>query len=201
VFRKKPSISERIKEAIYPTPMKRKITSTLHRLSVQLKHLERKSNQLRSRDTELYKKCVSALQSKKNEMATMYANECAEIRKIMMTTIKSQLALEQVKLRLETIKDFGEYTYLMGSVLSVIDGIKSQLVSILPDISNELSDIGETLQNMVVEIGDATDQSVDTSIPTEEGNKILEGATAVAEQKMKETLPEIPSIPTKESKI
>jgi division protein CdvB (Snf7/Vps24/ESCRT-III family) len=201
VFRKKPPISERIKEAIHPTPMKRKITSTLHRLSVQLKHLERKSYQLQNRDKELYKKCVSALQSKKNEMATMYANECAEIRKIMMTTIKSQLALEQVKLRLETIKDFGEYTYLMGSVLSVIDGIKSQLVSILPDISNELSDIGETLQNMVVEIGDATDQSFDTSIPTEEGNKILDEATAVAEQKMKETLPEIPPIPTKESKI
>ncbi len=201
MFRKKPSISERIKEAISPTPMKQKITQTLHRLSVQLKHLERKSHQLQSRDKELYKKCVAALQSKKNEMATMYANECAEIRKILMITIKSQLALEQVKIRLQTIKDFGEHAYLMGSVLSVIDGIKSQLVSILPNISNELSDIGETLQDMVVDIGDTMDQSVDTSTPSEEGNKILEEATAVAEQKMKETLPEIPSIPTKESKI
>lgn len=201
MFRKKLSITEKIKEALHPTPMKKKITWTLHKLSVQLKQLERKSNQLQSRDKELYNKCVSSLGAKKNEMATMYANESAEIRKMIMMTLRSQLALEQVKLRLEGIKDFGEHAYLMSSVVGVVDGIKSQLVNILPEMSNELSDMGETLQTMIDEIGDTTQQSFDTSTPTEEGNRILEEATTVAEQKMKETLPEIPPIPSRESKI
>ena len=199
MFKRKIPLAERIKEAIQPTPLRRKIASTLHRLKVQLKHLERKSYQLQARDKDLYNKCVSALQAKKNEIATMYANECAEIRKMVMTTIKSQLALEQVALRLETIKDFGDVTYLMSSVLSVIGGVKTQLENMLPEISTELSDIGESLQSMVVEMGEATEQSFDTSIPTEEANKILGEASVVAEQKMKDKFPEIPSIPTKES--
>ena len=199
MFKRKIPLSERIKEAIQPTPLRRKISSTHHRLKVQLKHLERKSYQLQARDKDLYNKCVSALQANKNEMATMYANECAEIRKMVMTTIKSQLALEQVALRLETIKDFGDVTFLMSSVLSVIGGVKTQLENMLPEISTELSDIGESLQTTVVEMGEATEQSFDISIPTEDANKILVEAGVVAEQKMKDQFPEMPSIPTKES--
>lgn len=199
MFRKKPPISERIKEAIQPTPIRRKIVKTSHRLNVQLKQLERKTHQLQARDKDLYNKCVSALQAKKNDLATMYSNECAEIRKMIMTTIKSQLALEKVALRLETIRLSGDFAYLMSSVLSVIGGVKNQLESMLPEISAELSDIGESLQSTVLEMGEATEQSLDTSIPTEEGNKILEEASTLAEEKMKEQFPEIPSIPSKES--
>ncbi len=199
MFRKKTPISERIKEAIQPTPIRRKIVKTSHRLNVQLKQLERKTHQLQTRDKDLYNKCVSALQAKKNDLATMYANECAEIRKMIMTTIKSQLALEKVALRLETIRLSGDFAYLMSSVLSVIGGVKNQLESMLPEISAELSDIGESLQSTVLEMGEATEQSLDTSIPTEEGNKILEEASTLAEEKMREQFPEIPSIPSKES--
>lgn len=198
MFRKKTSVSEKIKEAFQPTPMRKKITSTLHRLRVQQKQLERKSYQLQSRDKDLYRKCVSSVQTKKNELATMYANECAEIRKMTMTTIRSQLALEQVALRLETIKDFGDVTYLMSSVLGVIGGVKDQLSNMLPEISTELADIGESLQSMIIEMGEATEQSFDTAAPSEEANKILEEARIVAEQKVKEEFPEIPSIPAKE---
>lgn len=199
MFRKKLSLSERIKEAFQPTPMKQKISTTLHRLKVQQKQLDRKTNQLQSRDRDLYKKCVSAVQEKKNELATMYANECAEIRKMVMTTIRSQLALEQVSLRLETIKDFGDVTFLMSSVLGVIGGVKNQLSNMLPEISTELADIGDSLQTMTIEMGEATEQTFDASTPTEEATKILEEAKTVAEQKVKEDFPEIPSIPTKES--
>jgi len=198
MFRKKPRLSERFKEAIQPTPIRRKIVSTLHGLNVQQKQLERKSYQLQTRDKDLYSKCVSALQAKKNELATMYANECAEIRKMIMTTIKSELALEQVALRLETIKVSGDVAHLMGSVLSVIGGVKTQLESMLPEISAELSDIGESLQSAVLEMGEATEQSFGMSIPTEEGNKILDEASVLAEQKMKDKFPEMPSIPTRE---
>jgi len=52
---------------------------------------------------------------------------------------------------------------------------------------------------MTIEMGEATEQTFDASTPTEEAMKILEEAKTVAEQKVKEDFPEIPSIPTKES--
>jgi len=50
----------------------------------------------------------------------MYANEIAEIRKIAKVTLRSELALEQVVLRLETIQEFGDVAAMMGPVAGVV---------------------------------------------------------------------------------
>src|SRR5947207_13988903 len=91
--------------------------------------------------------------------STMYANEIAEIRKMAKITLRSELALEQVGLRLETIQEFGDVAATMGPIAGVVAAIKNQVQGVIPQVGYELGEIYETLNSVVMEVGEATGQS------------------------------------------
>jgi len=201
LFKERQSITKRLKEAIKPTPLKYRISTALSTMRVQLRKIENTSRHLEQRDRTLREKCVTALQAKDSAMAAMYANECAEIRKIVKITLHSELALEQVALRLETVKEFGDIAYTMSSVSGVVSLLKDNLRNVIPEVSLKLGEIHDSLEDMVVEVGEATEQSVDTEATSGEAQRILTEANVVAEQKMKERFPELPTAAAPEARI
>lgn len=131
--------------------------------------------------------------SKDTARAVMYANECVEVRKMARIMLQSELAIEQTILRLETVKEFGDVAAQMAPVVSIVNAVKSQLLGVMPEVSYELSTIGETLNNMMVEVGETTGSNYDMVASGEEAQKILKEANTIAEEKMKEKFPELPS--------
>jgi division protein CdvB (Snf7/Vps24/ESCRT-III family) len=201
MFKERTPWSKRLKEAVHPTPFKQRINECLFKLKVQQRKLERTSYHMQQRDQALYGKCVLAVQGKNTELASMYANECAELRKMAKVVLHSELALEQVTLRLETVNEFGEIAHTMMPVAHVVRALKTQLQGVMPEVSLELSEVNETLEGLAEEVGEASETSFDTTASTEESQKILQEANFVAEQKMKERFPELPPIPTSEARV
>jgi len=78
--------------------LKEKISKTIYRLRTQQNKLENAVMKMQRHDRELFDKCVSSQMTKDSARATMYANECAEVRKLAAITLRTQLALEQVSL-------------------------------------------------------------------------------------------------------
>lgn len=194
MFREKIPIIKRIKEAFRPTPLRQRITSVLLRLRLQLRRLERSSMHLEQRQKTLHEKCVAAIQTHNDSLAAVYANECVEVRRIIKIVLNSQLVLEQVTMRLETVRNFGDIAYTMHPLVKVIDTVKGQLEAVMPEVSMELANIGEALESMTLEIGEVAETAVDTAPATEEAGKILSQAGMLAEQRMKEKFPELPTI-------
>ena len=201
MFNERSSWSKRIREAIHPTPLKQRINECLFKLKLQQRKLEKTSYQMQQRDQSLYGKCVLATQSKNTQAASMYANECAELRKMAKVVLHSEMALETINLRLQTIRDFGEIAYAMKPVAHVVGVLKSQLQGVLPEVSMELAGVNESLEGMAIEVGEATDTSFDTNASSEQAQQILQEANTVAEQKMKERFPELPPIPAHEARM
>lgn len=201
MFKERTPWTKRIKETIHPTPMRQRLNDCLFKLKVQQRKLERTSYHMQQRDQALYGKCVLAVQGKNTELASMYANECAELRKMAKVVLHSELALEQVTLRLETIHEFGDIAYTMLPVANVVKALKSQLEGVMPEVSLELAEVNETLEGLAVEVGETTETSFDVSSSSAESQKILEEANIVAEQKMKERFPELPPIPAHEARM
>lgn len=201
MFKERTPWSKRLKEAIHPTPMKQRVTGCLFKLKVQQRKLERSSYHMQQRDQALYGKCVLAVQSKNTELASIYANECAEIRKMAKVVLHSELALEQVTLRLEAVNEFGQLAYTMLPVAGVVKALKAQLEGVMPEVSLELSAVNETLEELSDEVGETTETTFDLSSSSGESQKILQEANVVAEQKMKERFPELPPIPAHEARM
>ncbi len=83
MFRDNPSLTDRIREAIKPTPMKQRIQFASHKLRLQTTKLERSITQMESRDQTLRDKCTKALEARDTQTATVFANECVQIRKLI----------------------------------------------------------------------------------------------------------------------
>jgi len=201
MFKERTPWSKKLKEAMHPTPMKQRISECLFKLKIQQRKLERTSYHMQERDQALYGKCVLAVQGKNTELASIYANECAELRKMAKVILHSELALEQVTLRLEAVNEFGQLANTMMPVAAVVRTLKSQLEGVMPEVSLELSSVNETLEELSMEVGETSENTFDISSSSAESQKILQEANLVAEQKMKERFPELPPIPTSEARM
>ena len=189
---KEPAAS-RIKSAIFPdSPLKRKIDLARMRLKMQVDKLDQVSARMMERDKGLFNKVVDAFAKHDMDRATLYANELAELRKMSKIILFSKLSLEKVLLRLETIRDVGDLVVAMAPVIGVVRAVKSSLAGILPDAERELGELADVLGGLVSDMGELTGYSP-TMEASEEAQKILEEAMTIAEQRMREKLPEIPA--------
>jgi division protein CdvB (Snf7/Vps24/ESCRT-III family) len=184
------NISDRIHRQ---EPLKERINQVIYKLRVNQNRLEGANLKTQQHDKALFDKCVQAQMSKDTARATMYANEISEIRKMAKVTLRSELALEQVVLRLETIEEFGDVAALMGPVAGVVHSIRDQITGVIPQVGYELGEISETLNGVVMEVGEATGQNYDMEASGVEAQKILGEANTIAETRMRERFPELPS--------
>lgn len=190
---REPVISRVSERFHHRAPVKEQIASAIYRLKVQQNKLESAAMRMQQHDKEIFTKCVNSQMGHDAARAAMYANECAEVRKMAKVTLQCQLALEQVSLRLETIEEFGDIARMMSPVASVVHSIKNQIAGVIPEVGFELSEIGEVLNSVVVEAGEATGTSYDVDASSAEAQRILSEASTIAEQHMKERFPELPS--------
>jgi len=173
-------------------PLRYRLANANYKIRSMISRLDAYIARLQERDRTLFERVVEAQMSKDHMRAAMYANEIAEIRKITKQMIITQIALEQVSLRLETVEELGDIFVNLIPVVGVISELKSVLKGIMPEISIELGEIGEALQEIVVEAGNFTGAPYVGAPSSPEAKKILEEAAAIAEQRMKEKFPDLP---------
>jgi division protein CdvB (Snf7/Vps24/ESCRT-III family) len=174
-------------------PIKQQLASAIYRIRLQQSKLESTSMRMQQHDKEIFAKCVSAQMTHETARAAIYANECAEVRKIAKVTLQSQLALEQVAIRLETIEEFGDVARMMRPVASVIQSVKGQISGIIPEVGFELNQVGEMLNSFTAEAGQPLTDSIEVGTSNEEAQRILGEANAIAEQHIREKFPELPA--------
>jgi len=194
-------ISKRIVDTVRQVPLKDRITQTVFRLKMVQRKLEDSRLRIEQKHKGLFTKCVKAQEAKDTQTAVMYANECSQVRKIAQTIISSQLALEQVVLRLETVQDFGDIAAEIMPAAAVIRAVKGHLAGVIPEVSMHLGSISQTLDSLVLEVGEATGQSWNAMVSGEDADKVLAEATTIAEQKVREGFPELPTTSTIEKGV
>jgi len=177
-------------------PLKDRITKTIYSLNMVERKLEDSNRRIEQKHKTLFNKCVKSQECKDSQTAVMYANECSQVRKIAQTIITSKLALEQVVLRLETVRDFGDVAAELMPAASIINAVKSRLAGVIPEVSMQLGSISQTLDSLVLEAGEATGQTWNAMVSGDDAEKVLSEASMIAEQKVREGFPELPTSST-----
>ena len=189
------SIIGRIEEKVrHKTPLRERIDHAIFRLKVQLEKLEETTSKLQQRDKEMFQRCVGAQAGHDTEHAAMYANECVEIRKMAKIMMSSQMAIEQVVLRLQTIEEFGEVLVQMTPIMGIVKETRGRLEGVIPEVAGELGNINALLNDTLVETGAVAPTALEIETSSEEARRILDEASTLAEQRMKERFPELPQV-------
>ena len=174
--------------------LKPRIQNAVNKLQVQTTKMDVMLTKLDQRDQQLFTRVVTAVQQHDTSASKVLSNELAEIRKVKKMLGGARMSLEQVQLRLSTIHDLGDAMVAIGPAMSTMKGLQSSLGKFMPEADSELNTMTQTLNGLMTDSlsGDAFNMESDVS--NEETDKILQEASAVAEQQIGEKFPSVPSI-------
>lgn len=187
------SVTGKLREAVKPQgALKPRIQTAVNKLQVQISKMDSMLGKLHERDAQLFQRVVTAMQQHDTSTSRVLSNELAEIRKVTKMLGNARMSLEQVQLRLTTIHDLGDAMVAIGPAMSTMKGLKSSLGRFMPEADSELNSMTQTLNGLMMDslAGDSFNME---STSNEETERILQEASAVAEQQIGDKFPSVPS--------
>jgi division protein CdvB (Snf7/Vps24/ESCRT-III family) len=190
------SVGIKILENIKPQPpLKPRIEEAQKKLQFQITKLDNISIKMDSKDQLIFKRVVQAVQNHEIQYAKVLSAELAQIRKMSKMVNSAKLALEQIHLRLNTITELGDVVVTLSPAMSVIKGIQNGLTSMMPEADHSLTQISDLLGGILADSAQIPAAEINNSkVMSEDSIKIIEEATAIVEQSMKEKFPDLPAI-------
>ena len=187
--------SEKLKESLRPQgPLKPRIETAVNKLQLQTSKLDTMITKLNERDASLFRRVVDAMQRHDADSAKVLSNELAVVRKIARTLGNAKMALEQVSMRLSTIHDMGDAMVALGPAMSTIKGLKPSLGQFVPGADSEISNMQNLLSGIMMESMQGSGTGIELNTGTGgDIDQIMMEASAVAEQKVNDRFPSIPS--------
>jgi division protein CdvB (Snf7/Vps24/ESCRT-III family) len=184
----------RIKESLRPPgPLKPRLDMAIRRIELQVQRLDQASERFSERDKKIFARIVEAYTKHDMARANVFANELAEIRKMEQMIMHGRLALEQIVLRLRTVSELGDIVTTLAPAVGVLSSVKSGMAAIFPEAERELGQIGNLLNGIIIDAGQSTGLTINFDSANEDAQKILAEASSVAEQRIKEKFPDLPS--------
>lgn len=189
------SSGEKLKEALRPqSPLKPKIETAVNKLQLQTSKLDTMITKLNERDASLFRRVVNAMQRHDADTAKVLSNELAEVRKVSKTLGNAKLSLEQVSMRLSTIHDMGDAMVALGPAMSSIKGLKPSLGRFVPGADGEINNMQSLLSGIMVESLQGSAVGIELNAGSGgDIDQIMIEASAVAEEKVNDKFPSIPS--------
>ena len=190
------SITGKIRDAVKPQgALKPRIQNAVNKLQVQTSKMDSMLTKLRERDAQIFQRIVTAMQQHDTTTSRVLSNELTEIRKVTRTLGNARMSLEQVQLRLTTIHDLGDAMIAIGPAMSTMKGLKSSLGRFMPEADSELNAMTQTLNGLMMDSLAGDSFNMESDVSSEETEKILQEASAVAEQQIGDKFPSVPSAP------
>jgi len=189
-----PSIGERINDAMHPQgPLKPRLDTAVKRLQTQISKLDSMITKLKQKDEKLFKRIVTATQQHDATASRVLSKELAEVRKVTKLLGNARMALEQIELRLTTFHDLGDTVVTIMPTIGLMKSLRSSLVRFMPEADQELSGMTEMLNGLMTDTFHNGDFGIDSETTSEESEKILQEAAAVAEAAVNDKLPSMPA--------
>jgi len=189
-----PSIGERLNDAIKPKgALKPRMETAIKRLQTQISKMDGMITKLKQRDEKLFKRIVTATQQHDLTASKVLSKELAEVRKVTKLLGNARMALEQIELRLSTFHDLGDTVVTIMPTIGLMKNLRSSLIKFMPEADRELGGMTEMLNGLMTDTFHNGDFGIDSEATTEESEKILQEAAAVAEAAVNDRLPSMPS--------
>ena len=158
----------------------------LEKLQLIKARLSRRVKELNSRYRELFEQVVKAYMEKDRERAAIYAEELAELRKMLRRLTHASLLLEGTIYRIEAVKDLSDAGQIMTPLKSVLTIASEELRGIAPTASEGLNELIDSIEDFSINVGQLSDSMTSSPELSDEARKILEEASAIASQRNRE---------------
>ena len=186
-------IEDKVRDTITPQgPLRPRLDTAANRLQTQIQKMDTMLAKMAEKDSTLFKRVVDSMQKHDVDAGRVLSNELAEVRKVTKLLGNTRMALEQVHLRISTIHDVGDAVVALAPAVGALRTVKTGLVKFMPDAENEIGEMSGMLGNLLVDTLQGGNFAFQNDVSSEEVDKILAEASAVAEKNVDSRLPSVP---------
>lgn len=172
-------------------PFSQVLQEAVKTLDVVNYRLQNHKKRLEEIDKRLFNEVVNSLKKQQKDRAKVVANELSVVRKAIKMVMTLEIALETIKQRLISARDFGEIAALLSPAIRLTKELSPSLARLMPEANLEVERTLSELSNLLVETTGAGIEGPEI-IMTPEAEQIINEAGALAELKAKKILPEVP---------
>ncbi len=188
------NLSQKVLDKVKPeTSLKNRITFAEKKLQLQICRLDETQQKLQQNHDRVFQKIVTAQKTGNEPRAKAYASEVQEIRKVRKVIGDAKLAMEQIKLRLNTVSELGDVVVTLSPCMSLIKGLAPSISGFVPEISTTMNELSNMLGNMISDSSLKTESILESNQDNADTRAILEEVHTVLEGETKTNIPAPPS--------
>ncbi len=196
------SISKKMIEKVRPDEsLPKRISLAQRQFEIQIKKLDGISTKLQKIHDTLFQKVMIAQRHNKVSYARAYAQELVQVRNTLKMVNNGKLQLEQIKIRLDTVTEFGDVVVTLSPCMSIIQGLAPSISGIMPQANTSMSDLSQMLGDIIS--GSSMGQVSETELGgnNAEANAIIEEAHNIMVENTQSAFPDVPSSVTQQPVI
>ena len=187
-------LSQKFLDKVRPEArLKNKMYDAGKKMESQILRLEQTHTKLKQNHDHVFKKIVDAKLIRNESRARTYAIELQEIKKAKNKIAEAKLAMEQIKLRLNTVSELGDIVVTLSPCMSLIKGLAPSISTLMPQMHTSMEDLTSMFSDMLTD----SSLSQESMTPIHQGNTdtdaILQEAHDVIEGKTRTAMPEPPT--------
>ena len=188
------NLSQKVLDKVKPeTSLKNRIVFAEKKLQIQISRLDDTHQKLQQNHDHVFQKLVAAQKIGNEPRAKAYALEVQEIRKVRKVIGDAKLAMEQIKLRLNTVSELGDVVVTLSPCMSLIKGLAPSISGFVPEINTSMNELSNMLGNMITDSSLKTESIMESNQDNADTRAILEEVHAVLESETETNIPEPPS--------
>ncbi len=174
--------------------LRAKIDPAIRKLEVYRREILTLKKRIEERRERLFMSIVRSLQNNEREKATVYANEHTEVKKIIRVLNACDIALSQIIVRLESIRDVGEAMRQIDGAFKIAKGLSRELINLPQELSETTNKLQDELIQIMSELGQLS-PTVSIAVSEYDTEDIIREAMQYVEEKARSSFPEPISIP------
>ena len=164
--------------------LKEKISLAIRQVEIQRKELEQLRFRLEERRRAMFESSVRAIERDDEMRARVLSGEHVELQKIARVVNAAEIALLQITVRMETIRDVGDVMFVLNNAFRTVKKIGKQIAEVAPNLEQSAAEINESLSGILSELGVIT-PSVSIAL-ADSPNEIFEKAQELINERTSE---------------
>ncbi|MEO9321094.1 MAG: hypothetical protein ABI361_10505 [Nitrososphaera sp.] len=176
-------------------PLKPRLDAVQRKIELQVQRLDELHKGMKARDDESVRRLVSSIKENNVQSSAVLSTDLAKGRQASRVIALSKISLEKLAARLGTVSDFGDLVVVISPAMSVVKNLRSSLISHLPEMEQDFGAIAELLSGILVDAGQVGGFTINFESANEEGVRLIDEASHIVDQQMKEEFSGIPDVP------
>jgi division protein CdvB (Snf7/Vps24/ESCRT-III family) len=176
----------------YSIPLKPRVDAVMDQVNSQVSKLDTILNEIKTKDYETFRSMLSSVKDNNTLNSRISLSNLAQIRKLIKIVSLSKVVFENLNIKLSKVSSIIDLISILSPGIALVKNVRSSLISYIPESRYEISSISDLIGGILVDAGQIGSYIINFETANEKASYLINEASLIAEQKIKEEFPDLP---------